>query len=147
MYFNKTTKAFMCVKFSRRLYVLTPCCWIDSVGGGHYISWFFWPWGRGQSLLGGGTLQFFKFCRLLDIFKGSYLLNYWTSIPHLFTKILTLMYSSNMLGGVSLKNFGFEHSVNQIGGGDTTDFWHIALGGHYLGWGHYSAAPSMGLNF
>ena len=48
------------------------------------------------------------------------------------------MYSSKMLGCVSLENYGLEYSVNQIGGGDI-----IKGGGHsqFLsfcpGGGHY----------
>ena len=42
--------------------------------------------------------------------------NVFTS-HELFTKILTLMYSSKMLGCVSLENLWFKHSENQIGGG------------------------------
>ena len=48
------------------------------------------------------------------------------------------MYSSKMLGCVSLENFGVEHSENQIGGGDTIKwgtlqiFDILPLGGHYF---------------
>ena len=43
------------------------------------------------------------------------------------------MYSSKMLGCVSLKNFGFEHSENQIWEGILPIFDILPLGGHYLG--------------
>ena len=73
---------------------------------------------------GKGTLQFSTFCRSWDVFKGPGAISpeLIDLNPSSFSKILTLMYSSKMLGCVSLKNFGFEHSKNQIGRGDTTDF-------------------------
>ena len=88
---------------------------LNSVGGGTLHFSVLLPWGA--VTIRRGTLQFLKFCRLLDIFKGSYLLNYWTSIPHLFTKILTLMYSSNMLGCVRLKISGSSIQRIRLGGG------------------------------
>ena len=55
-----------------------------------------------------------------------------------------------MLGCVSLKNFGFGHSENQIGGdtikykagGTLPIFYILPLGGHYYEGGHYSLARS-----